>query len=283
MKHRRLAAALALAAALGGCDRVGTEPAGGAARVSFSLTSAPTTATQVLAALIPATDSSGTSLNVERVQLLLRDVELKRENDDACEEEDDACEKFHSGPTLVDLPLDGGVVTPFAAPVPPGSYDELEMRIKEPDDRAGDLARFQADHPDWPRKATIRVTGTIDDGSGPHSFDIFLPVDAKVERDLDPPLLVDADTDPGTINLTVAVDVENWFRDRDGQLLDPRVIAQDSRILEIVRNNVKDSFRALRDDDRDGHDDRGSGDGRGGHDDGSSHGDDHGGEGGGHG
>ena len=39
----------------------------------------------------------------------LRDVELKRDRDDACHEtEDDSCERFDAGATLVTLPLTGG-------------------------------------------------------------------------------------------------------------------------------------------------------------------------------
>jgi hypothetical protein len=280
--NRKLTAALALAAAFGGCDKVGTEPAG-SPRVSLSLMSASAAApaaSRLRRDVVPLSDGSGSSLEVEGVQLLLRDVELKRQDDDACEEEDDSCEKFHAGVTLVDLPLDSRLVTPFSSPVPEGVYDRLEMRLQEPEDRTGDRAAFQADHPDWPRKATVRVTGSFDSGSGAEPFDIFLPVKLKIERDLDPPLVVDDSTDAATINLTVEVDVESWFRDRDGGLIDPAAAALDERLMKQVEENVRQSFRAVRDDDRDGHDDgHGHGsDDDGGDDHGNGGGDDHGGD-----
>jgi hypothetical protein len=266
---RKTTAVLALTAALGACDRMGTEAAG-ASRVSLSLVSSTAAATQPRGDVIPLGDDAGSSLDVERVQLLLRDAELKREDDDACEEEDDACERFHSGPVLVDLPLDSRVVTPFTAAITPGTYDELRLRIQEPDDRTGDRAAFRAEHPEWPRKATVRVTGTFDAGDGAAPFDIFLPVDVRIERDLVPPLLVDDATDPGTLNVTVAVDVSRWFLTRDGRLIDPTAAAGDDRLLKTVAENVERSFRAVRDDDRDGHDDDGADDR--GHDQDDDHG-----------
>jgi hypothetical protein len=270
---RKLTVVLALATALGACDRMGTEAAGGA-RVSLSLvTSTAAAAAQPRGDLLPAGDVAPGGLDVERVQLLLRDAELKREDDDGCEEEDDACERFRTGPVLVDLPLDSRVVTPFTAAITPGTYDGLRLRIQEPEDRTGERAAFRAEHPDWPRKATVRVTGSFDAGSGAVPFDIFLPVSVRVERDLVPPLVVDAATDPGALNVTVAVDVSGWFLSRDGRPIDPTAAAGDDRLLKTVADNVERSFRALRDDDRDGHDDVADDRGHG-HDD--HGGDDHG-------
>lgn len=253
-----LAACTVLAAT--GCDDTGLLPER-VPEVTLSL-AVPGVAGGARAALGPATDASGRSLDIGRVQLLLREVELKREEDDDCgTEDDDACEKFVAGPLLVDLPLDGGVVTPFSAPVRPGVYDEIELRIKEPEDDNGDRARFRREHPEWPRKATVRITGTFDagGGEGAQPFDVFLAVDQEVERRLSPPLVVDADTDPASVNVTLAVRVDGWFRTRGGRLIDPRALGVDD-LAELVEENVERSLEAFCDDDRDGHHGRGSDD-----------------------
>ena len=275
MKRTGLLAACAAMAILAGCDEAGTGPVDGA-RLSLSLSAASTTQPSVRANQIPVGDGAGRTIDITRVQLVMKEVELKRVEDRDCEGSDDSCEKFEAGATLVTLPIGGGVVTPFTEAIAPGTYDELELKIAEPEDDNGERAAFYAAHPEWPRRATVRVTGTFDNGAGAQPFDVFLGVNAKVEREISPPLVVDASTDPQSVNLTLAVDVESWFRDRAGSFIDPRSIATSPALLAAVNNNVRASFRALRDDDRNGDDDH-RGRGRGGDD---APGDDYGGRGG---
>lgn len=289
MKIRRSGTTLGTAAAIilatAACEDLSTSPARTPpVTVSFSTSAAPTSGGT--AALLE--DSSGAQLELERVDLLVAEVALKRRDHDHCEEEDDACERFQAGPLVVQLPLDGGVVTPFQGAVEPGVYEELEVEIDQPEDDDGSRARFLEDHPEWPRKATVRVVGTYSaDGGAPEPFDLFLEVDAEIEREFGSALVVEGDTDPSTINLTVEVDVARWFRASGGALIDPRVIASDSELRERVEENIEESFEAFEDDDRDGvradddrnDDDDDDGDDRGrGSDDDPDTGDDHGGD-----
>lgn len=216
-------------------------------------------------------DSAGAVVDLQTAQVVLKEVELKREDHDACEEEDDACEKFEVGFQLVDLPLAGGVVTPFATPIDPGVYDELELKVRRPGDDAG-AADFLAANPDWPAGASLRLVGTFDagDGTGPQAFDVFVDVSAEIERDLEPPLVVDSATAPGSVNVTVAIDVDRWLRAADGSLIDPRALAADEALRERVRDNVEASFEAFEDRDRDGRHEDEPGDDRGGDDDGGT-------------
>jgi hypothetical protein len=207
------------------------------------------------AASAPIGDAEGRVLRLERAQLLLRRARLKRADDDDCgRRSDGSCGTFAVGPVLLDLPLQGGVITPFVGPIRPGVYDEIELRIREPEDDNGDRARFRAEHPDWPRKATVRVRGTFDaaDGRGARPFDVFLEVDAEIERALRPALVVDGATDPASVNVTVRVRTAGWFRAAGGRLLDPRRIAGDRELAERVAQNVERSLEAFRDDDRSG-------------------------------
>ena len=247
-------AVLAAAASTAGCDGLGI----GAERTpAATLTLAvPTPSTGARASLVPVTDGTGRTIDVQRVQLLLRSAQLKRVEDSDCAEEDDACEKFTTGYALVDLPPAGGTVTAFTTPIRPGTYDALRIRIKEPEDDNGARARFRAENPDWPRKATVRVRGTFDagGGAGARPFDVFIEADADVRRTLSPPLVIDAETDPSAANVTLSVAVAEWFRTRSGSLIDPARLASDRTLAREVEENVESSLEAFRDEDRDGRD-----------------------------
>ena len=269
LKRTNLGVACAAIALLAGCESIGTGPTDGA-RVSLSLSGGSGADASVSAprgpslSVVPVSDDGGRTIDIETVQLVLKDVELKRDRDDDCHESDDeSCEKFETGAALVTLPLSGGLVTPFSEAIAPGTYDELRVKIGQPEDDNGDRAAFYAAHPDWPARATVRVTGTFDAGSGAQPFDVYLGVNAKVKQELEPPLVVDGATDPTSVNLTLTVDVASWFRSRTGGLIDPRSISTSPSLLALVEQNVRASFRALRDDDRNGDDDH-RGHGRGG-------------------
>lgn len=253
-------AALVGATLMTACDDLSTSPAR-TPQVTLSFTAPASgdagTPGTTTAAGAQVTDGAGRRIELDRVQLLIAEVELKRLRHDQCAEEDDACEKFQSGPSLVDLPLDGGVVTPFTSPITPDTYEELELEIDQPEDDDGSRARFAAEHPDWPSKATVRVTGSYDAGTGggAQPFDVFLEIEAEIEREFATPLVVDATTDPASINVTVEIDLADWFRRAGGELIDPRALAGDANLMDIVEENVEQSFAAFEDHDGDGRDD----------------------------
>ena len=271
-KFTTLWAASAAVAVLAACESNGIGPESGA-QLSLSLSGGADVSASTSVrpggpslALVPVTDAGGRTIDIQTVQLVLRDVELKRDRDDDCREsEDDSCERFDAGAKLITLPLTGGLVTPFTEAIAPGSYDELRVKIGQPEDDNGERAAFYAANPTWPQKATVRVTGTFTSGTDgvAQPFDVYLGVNAKVEQDLEPPLVVDGATDPASVNLTLMVDVASWFHSRSGGLIDPRSISTSPSLLAQVEQNVRASFRALRDDDRNREDDD-RGHGRGG-------------------
>ena len=61
------------------------------------------------------------------------------------------------------------------------------------------------------------------------------------------PVTVDANSK----NLTVDVDVSNWFKDASGAVLDPTNAANQ----EAIEHAIRASLRAFEDDDHDGQDD----------------------------
>ena len=256
MRTRRNIPTLALAAlAFAACDDISGSDFHGdtAASLSFAVAPAASAAETTwvgsrLAGVI-VTDAAGRTLEVTQVQVVMEELELDRQFDDDCNDVD-ACERFEAGPVLIDLPVDGGMISPFDAPIPADTYDELELEIDDADDDTTS-AQFFAAHPTWPQDASIRVVGTFDanDGAGVQPFDVYLEIDAEIERELIPPLVV---TDSAQdVNVTVEIDVAAWFQDAGG-LIDPRELASNDAMVGALEDRIEETFDAFEDEDRDG-------------------------------
>jgi hypothetical protein len=192
------------------------------------------------------------SLVITKAQLVARRIELAPVSATACAgttesgdddaEVEDGCAEVEVGPSLLDLPLDASTKTNVTAAVPAGTYRALELRIGPISSGNRRSKEFLAAHPDF-KDASIRVEGTFNG----KSFVFMSPVDARIETSFSTPLTVDASSS----NVTVAIDITNWFSDGNGGTLDPGNRANASRISA----NIASSFHAFEDDDHDGHDD----------------------------
>jgi hypothetical protein len=143
----------------------------------------------------------------------LRVTELELEGDDSAKTE------LRGSTILVALPVNGSVVTPINARLSSGIFSEFEMDVR-----------------------TVRIRGTFDDSP----FDVTVDVNDELEMSLFPPLVVEAD---GAANLTVTVLMENWFRNSDGSAID--LLHMSSSVESRLAGNIKGSFDAFEDDDRD--------------------------------
>ncbi|HEX7089099.1 MAG TPA: hypothetical protein VF192_03130 [Longimicrobiales bacterium] len=218
--------------------------------------------------VVPVTDEAGRTLDIQQVQLVFEEIELEsvRENGGDSlswcwgdDDEDDDCSRhregrrhrhgheFEAGPILVDLPLDGGVISLLEGEVPPGSYRELELEIDRPNDRKPSHQAFRDEHPDWPRNASIRARGTFDPGTGAQAFDVFLNVELDLELEFDEPIVLEADSAgaTGPVEVTLSIDVNRWFVGRDGLFFDPRALSADHALREKVARNIRFSFKAF--------------------------------------
>jgi hypothetical protein len=175
----------------------------------------------------------GHTVDLQRADVLIDQVKLERmhtgdeQDSDANEEDSDLRndETFRAGPVTVTLPLEGGSVSPFTQALPVGTYDELQLKAR-----------------------SLRLVGTYDGTA----FDVTVPVNAKLETRLNPPLVIGATTDRPDI--TIAVNVRSWFTRSDGSVIDPRALATNGAVLAEFRSRVRASFRAFEDGDRDGTD-----------------------------
>lgn len=188
----------------------------------------------------------GDSLVISRVELVMREIEFKALGaQGSCDSlGDGSCQELAVGPMVVELPFGDGVARSLSVPVQPGTYSEVDFKIHKPGDDPGDAALLAA-HPDL-RGVSVRVTGSFNRQAFVYTTDVT----AEQEQDLAVPVEVA----PGaSVDVTLAVDLGRWFLDTAAtRLVDPATAATGQANESIVEGNIKQSFQAFRDDDRDG-------------------------------
>jgi hypothetical protein len=205
------------------------------------------------------TDGSNT-LVLSQVELVMRKIELHRAGAAECGEMvSHDCEELEFGPILADLPLGtAGAARTFSVQIAPGTYDKLELKIRVPS--SGSDAGFRQANPGF-ENASVRVTGTYN-GTG---FVYTSDLEAEMEFGLDPVITA---TESSATDLTLLVDLDKWFRDQAGALIDPASANPGQPNETLVEQSIRSSLDAFEDDDRNGADDHGQG---GGTDDGPNH------------
>jgi hypothetical protein len=273
--------ALACGAALA-CSQ--TNAPHGSAPMSVSFMTRPTTAAAASSTVIHAADITTTdgrsTLVITRAQIVLSRIELRAVGAAACDANDNndnndndenndndvndqsngsghdhGCEALELAPMLADLPADSAVVSAFHADIPAGTYTALEARLEPAHGHDGGAASFLAANPTF-AGVSVRVTGTYNG----QAFVYSGAPQAHLEMEFQPPLTV---ADVGA-NVTVHADLTQWFRDGSGKLVDPSTANTGGANAALVAGNIQQSFRAFRDDRRDGDNDgagAGNGDG----------------------
>ena len=192
------------------------------------------------------------SLVITKAQLVARRIELAPVDASGCAgvaeagDDDssvqDGCAEVEVGPTLLDIPLDASTKTNITTSVPAGTYRALEIRIDPISSGNRASTAFLVAHPEF-KNMSVRVEGTFNG----KAFVFVAPVDARIETLFSAPVTVDANSP----NVTIAIDIANWFSDGAGGMLDPTNSSNASRISA----NIAGSLHAFEDDDHDGHDD----------------------------
>ena len=137
----------------------------------------------------------------------------------------DDCGEMKIGPTSIDLPLDGSIVSVPADAIPAGTFQELELRL-----------------------AFVRLKGTFDGTA----FDVTAATPVRGEIQFTTPLVVAAGT---ATSITVTVPLATWFTNTDGSLLDPSKLNATPSLMGQFIARIGTSFHAFEDEDHDGHDD----------------------------
>jgi hypothetical protein len=193
----------------------------------------------------PISDGVNT-LNITKVQVVLREIELERVEVTDCdvEPEPDGCEEFEVGPVLVDLPLNGSTAQNVPIVIEPGTFTEVEFDIHEV---TGDDAAFLIAHPTMGGKS-ISVEGTYNGEA--FAFETNLSQEQKLS--LNPNLVIGEDA--ASTNVTIRFDVSTWFRDENGSLFNPATASTGEPNESLAEENIKNSIKAFEDEDMDGDD-----------------------------
>ena len=234
-----------------------TTGAGRPAAMTLSVTAqrASSASLSRLASATPiSVEGGGNTIVIDQVRLVLGEIELELASADCSDSghgsgsgvsgNGNDCPEIELDPVLIDVPLAGTATLDLGVLVPAGSYRELEFKVEKADDDTGPEAEFLRAHPEF-RGVSIRVDGTFN--GQPFTFRSAL--EAEIEAEFNRPLVVSA-AEP--LNLTVSVDVASWFKGAGGTVLDPSSPAN----AFAIGQNIRLSFAAFEDDDRNGIEDR---------------------------
>jgi hypothetical protein len=246
----RLLPLAALALSAGACSDTGGPSTQG--QVSFNTATqagvAPSGGSLALVGS-PETFTDGTNtLVIDGVQLVLREIELHKAGAvaECAAAADDDCEELELGPVLVDVPLGtAGTARTFSAALQPGSYDRVEFEIHKPSSSSD--AAFLAAHPDLDG-VSVRITGTYNGVAFTYTADF----NDEMEFNLVPELAV---AGSGTADLTLLIDLDSWFRDSGGNLVNPATANPGGPNQGLVEQNIKSTLDAFEDENHDGRDD----------------------------
>jgi hypothetical protein len=93
---------------------------------------------------------------------------------------------------------------------------------------------------------SIRVLGTFDG----QAFVFETDLNVEQELNLFPPLVIGEST--VSTNITIAVGLDSWFLDANGQPVNPATGNKDEVNEDLIKENIKNSIEAFEDNDRDG-------------------------------
>lgn len=249
IQYARPLAGIAALTILAACS---SDPTGGNKHpVQLSFT---TNATVAAAANRVAADlvvGPANELVIQKVQLVFRKIELDRTGAADCVAEDESgddhpnvggeCEDIMLNPLLVDVPVDNALHPVINIPLADGTYRQLEARLGPARDNA---TVFNTANPNLVGKS-VRVEGTFKGTP----FVFMSAVNARLEMEFDPPLVIDATTK----NATVSIDVSKWFLNSSGQVIDPTTGPPGTNTAQI-ETNIRRSFHAFEDDSERGED-----------------------------
>lgn len=157
-------------------------------------------------------------------------------------DDDEACPDVWLAPRILSPPVGTDAVAVFDVDLPEGVYEELKMQVHKPTGGEAGAAAFLAANPAF-ADISVRVVGTYNGTN----FTFTSAVTAEVEIELDSPIEVTADQPAA---MTLQIDLASWFAGPGGALLSP--LAPSQQVRSQIEQNIRKSFHAFEDDDRDG-------------------------------
>lgn len=188
-------------------------------------------------------DDGQNTLNLNEIQLVVREMELGRDtgpctdaSPDDQEDDGDACEELTIAPRLLAVPVDQGSVALSTGPFPVegGTYDRLEFDLQIATSEDGDIV---GGNPQLAEESVL-IRGAYNGA----------PFAATVdpERDFQLAFPQPIDTEAGEVSrVTLQVSLADWFRAEDGSLIDPRELESSPALEDRIEGQITSSFTML--------------------------------------
>lgn len=175
-----------------------------------------------------STESEENEMELTEVKFFIEELELDGTNGTPDFEAEDLND------FIANIPLDGSPLEIDRIQIPDGLYDEFEIEFEKPDD--DDVEVTDRDFRDETGAYSLVVKGIFNG----EDFMFRSSEDFEIELDLDPPVEF---ADGSHSVLVLEIDVNHWFRDDAGMILDPK----DPNNLETINENIEASFEAYED------------------------------------
>lgn len=219
----------------------------------------PATAGAAGPAWLPAGDSAFVAFGrdtivVRNVELVIRKIEMAAFDAGDCDgspdEHEEPCTQLAEGILLVNPPLGQSAESTLTVPALVDTFSLLQFQIQKPD--SIENSAFLSAHPDF-SGTSIRLTGTYSRSGTRNDFVYTTDWGEREQLELAPAVPVTAGT---TVGVTLRIDVATWFLNEDKTaLVDPSTANLGQPNEYRLKDNIRMSFRAFRDADRDGFED----------------------------
>lgn len=236
--QRWLLVPFALLLLLSGCNSTGTKSNLSSLSLSF-VTQNSSQSTQKR-----NTSVQSNHVEITEAKMLIREVKFKSDIEDDGVPEDSL--DFSTDSFVVLLNLDGSPNEVAVSEVPEGRYDEIEFEVHKPeDDETPPDSDFKIGDSGNERFSII-IRGTFD------GEDFLFRSNENMEQEIEltSPLEISEDTE--NINVTLTVDLSEWFVDENGNALDPTNPDNEDAIDESIERSFEEAFE---DNDEDGEED----------------------------
>lgn len=233
-----LFAPLSLLILISGCDSTGADGEQTSLSLSFVAKNDLSSAKNI---------SSGVQsdhVTITGAKMLIRRVEFKSDLEDDGVADDSL--DFQTNPLVVELNLDGTINEVAVSEVQTGSYDEIEFDVHKPEENE------TPPDPDFKigdsgdERFSVIIRGSFNG----QNFVYRSNENMEQELELNTPLVISEETE--NLNVTLTVDLSEWFVDENGNELDPTNPDNENAIDESIERSFENIFE---DNDRDGEDD----------------------------
>ncbi|MCK9408399.1 MAG: hypothetical protein WCX28_00025 [Bacteriovoracaceae bacterium] len=206
---------------------------------SLSMSAKYTTATLVKIGGINANDT----IVITRARFILRDIKFKSPKGDSS--------NFRTNPIILELNLSGAVQNVGSITVPFGSYNKIEYDVKKVEQSEisslTEAERSQFTEFLSGERYSIIINGIFTAaGAPPDTFMYRSKVDAKQTVEFSPALEV-TEVSP-SINASVVISSAQWFKNKAGALVNPKVTENEG----VIDENLKASIKVYKDNNKDG-------------------------------